>query len=219
MELFYRLERELNALVWGPATAAALLGTGLFLSLRCGFPQIRRFGYILRHTALAALRGRREGDGENLSPFQAMTTALAGTVGTGNIAGVAGAILAGGPGAVFWMWVSALFGMCTKFAEIALALRWREASEGKYRGGPMYYITGGLGPRFRPLAALFALAGSAAGFGVGNLVQSSEIAGAARELLGLPPAARRLNAPRNIASSAPGICRKRGRIAASAVRI
>ncbi|MBR1660077.1 MAG: sodium:alanine symporter family protein [Oscillospiraceae bacterium] len=187
MEGFFRVERALNSLVWGPATVVLLLATGLYLSLRCGFPQLRHLGLILRQTAGSLLhRTSGGGDGRNLSPFQAMTAALAGTVGTGNIAGVAGAILTGGPGAVFWMWVSALLGMCTKFVEITLALRWRDTRGGVHRGGPMYYITLGLGPRFRPLAALFALAGTLASFGVGNLVQSSEIGSAMAELFGIP---------------------------------
>ena len=186
--LLARGERALNMLVWGPATVAALLGTGFYLSVRCGFPQLRHFGTMMKRTVFAALSRRGGGgDHQNLSPFQAVATALAGTVGTGNIAGVAGAILTGGPGAVFWMWVSALLGMCTKFIEITLALRWRENVSGGFRGGPMYYITGGLGRRFRPLALLFAIAGTCASFGIGNLAQSSEIAGAAWALFDLPP--------------------------------
>jgi len=126
--------------------------------------------------------------GKNLTPFQAVTTALAGTVGTGNIAGVTGAIFVGGPGAVFWMWVSAFFGMCTKYAEIALAMKYREKdANGVYHGGPMYYITKGLGKNWKWLAVIFAILGGLASFGIGNIAQSSEIAGAVNSLTGLSP--------------------------------
>ncbi|MBQ5326572.1 MAG: alanine:cation symporter family protein, partial [Oscillospiraceae bacterium] len=126
--------------------------------------------------------------GNNLTPFQAVTTALAGTVGTGNIAGVTGAIFVGGPGAVFWMWVSAFFGMCTKYAEIALAMKYRVTDEnGIHKGGPMYYIENGLGKNWKFLAVLFALLGGLASFGIGNIAQSSEIAGAMNGLVGLNP--------------------------------
>ena len=179
----------LHSLVWGPATLILLLGTGIVLSVRTGFPQLRHIGAIFRHTAGTLFHRRDTGAQANFSPVQAVTTALAGTVGTGNVAGVAGAIAAGGPGAVFWMWVSAFFGMCTKFVEIALALRWREDRGGVCRGGPMYYIERGLGRQFRWLAVLFALFGGLASFGAGNLVQSSEVAGAASELFGIPPLA------------------------------
>ena len=126
--------------------------------------------------------------GSNLSPFQAVTTALAGTVGTGNIAGVTGAIFIGGPGAVFWMWVSAFFGMCTKYAEIALALKFRDTDgHGVHKGGPMYYIENGLGKGWKWLGVLFAVLGGLASFGIGNIAQSSEIAGAMSGLFSLDP--------------------------------
>ena len=161
-----------------------LFGCGVLLSLRCGFPQLRP-RRVLRDLRSALRHGGEDG---GLPPFQAMTTALAGTVGTGNIAGVTGAILLGGPGAVFWMWVAAFFGMCTKYAEIALALRYRSfGADGLPRGGPMYYIEFGLGPALRPLALFFALGGGLAALGVGNLTQGSEIAGAVHGLTGLPP--------------------------------
>ena len=179
-----RLAALLHALVWGPGMLALLFGSGVFLSLRCGFPQLRLRG-ILRDTFGTLRRGAPTEDG-GLPPFQALTTALAGTVGTGNIAGVTGAILLGGPGAVFWMWVAAFFGMGTKYAEIALALRYRESGPPP-RGGPMITIAHGLGPKARPLAAAFALCGGLACFGIGNLAQSSEIAAAAATLFGAPP--------------------------------
>ena len=179
-----------NAAVRGPVMIALLAGTGIYLSVRTGFPQVRRFRYILRNTIGSLLRREKEARGDNISPFQAVSTALAGTVGTGNIAGVAGAVFIGGPGAVFWMWVSAFFGMCTKYAEIALAMKYRKQdSSGVYRGGPMYYITGGLGEGWRWLAAIFAVLGALAAFGIGNLTQSSEIAGACASLFDMRPIA------------------------------
>lgn len=181
-----RVLQALHVAVWGPGLELLLLGTGLFLSVRCGFPQLR-LRRVWRGTAGRLLHAPGQKPGHGLSPFQTLTTALAGTVGTGNIAGVTGAIFLGGPGAVFWMWVAAFFGMAAKYAEIALAVRYRETdAAGRPRGGPMLYIQRGLGPRFRPLAAAFALLGALASFGIGNLAQSSEIAGAARELFGAP---------------------------------
>ena len=186
MDSLFRLNHFLNTLVWGPAMLALLLGTGIFLSLRCGFPQLRHAGWIARHTLGSLLRRSERTSPKDISPFQAMTTALAGTAGTGNIAGVTGALFAGGPGAVFWMWVSALFGMCTKYAEIALAIRYRETGpDGAHYGGPMYYIEKGLGPSGRPLALLFSLFAGLAGFGIGNLAQSTEIASVLQNLGGV----------------------------------
>lgn len=171
--------KAVNALVWGPAMMGLLLGAGVLLSVRAGFPQFRRFRETLRATLGSAFSGKKASRGA-VSPFQAVSTALAGTVGTGNIAGVAGAVALGGPGAVFWMWFSALWGMATKYAEVLLAVRFRErAPDGSWRGGPMYTIENGLGPSFRPLARLFALAGMCAAFGIGNLAQVNTIAGAA----------------------------------------
>ena len=177
-----------NGFAWGPVMLVLLVGTGIYLSIRTRFVQIRKFGYIMRHTIGTLFTKGRKDDGKNLSPFQAVSTALAGTVGTGNIAGVTGAIFAGGPGAVFWMWVSAFFGMCTKYAEIALAVKFRQKDEnGQYHGGPMYYITEGLGKRWKWLAVIFAVLGGLASFGIGNIAQSCEIAGAIKGLTGLDP--------------------------------
>ncbi len=185
------LNGKVNSFAWGPLMLALLVGTGIYLSIRTRFVFVRRFAYMMRHTADSLLGGKGKAEKRrdaNLSPFQAAATSLAGTVGTGNIAGVAGAIFAGGPGAVFWMWVSALFGMCTKYSEIALSLKYREKDDaGRFRGGPMYYITNGLGRGRRWLAVTFALFGGLASFGIGNLSQSSEISGAMRELVGMKP--------------------------------
>ncbi|MCR5664179.1 MAG: alanine:cation symporter family protein [Oscillospiraceae bacterium] len=177
---------RLGALVWGPGMLALLAGTGLLLTVRTRALPLRRFpGEIKKLLRRPAAAGTKEG-GANFTPFEAMTTALAGAVGTGNIAGVAGALAVGGPGTVFWMWVSALLGMSTKYAEIALAVRYRAAdAAGRRFGGPMLTIEKGLGPRWKPLAGAFALFGGLAAFGAGNAVQSSEIAGAAGALFGL----------------------------------
>lgn len=167
----------LNGIAWGPWMLILLVGTGVFLSARVGFIQFSRFGYAMKNTIGRVFRKQEAGEGE-VTPFQAVTTALAATVGTGNIAGVTGAIAVGGPGAVFWMWLSALFGMVTKYAEVVLAVRYRERNEkGDYVGGPMYYIKNGLGARWNWLAMTFSLLGLLAAFGIGNMTQVNTIAG------------------------------------------
>ena len=186
MEIITTVNSAINGFVWGPIMLALLVGTGIFLTCRTGWVQVRKFGYIMKNTVGSLFRKSDKDHGSNLSPFQAVTTALAGTVGTGNIAGVTGAIFVGGPGAVFWMWVSAFFGMCTKYAEIALALEYRTTDKsGAHKGGPMFYIERGLGKAWKPLAMLFAILGGLASFGIGNIAQSSEIAGAMNGLFGL----------------------------------
>ena len=176
-----------NSFAWGPVMLLLLVGTGIYLSVKTGFIQASRFGYIMRNTIGTLFKKEKNGDhGNNLSPFQAVSTALAGTVGTGNIAGVTGALFAGGPGAVFWMWVSAFFGMCTKYAEIALAVKYRVRDEnGVHHGGPMYYIENGLGAKWKWLAMTFAILGGVASFGIGNIAQSTEVASAMVNLFGL----------------------------------
>ena len=178
----------LNSFAWGPIMLLLLVGTGIYLTVRTRCIQVTKFGYIMKNT-IGGLFKKKGGDhGANLSPFQAVTTAMAATVGTGNIAGVTGAIFIGGPGAVFWMWFSAFFGMCTKYAEIALALKFRTRDEkGVYKGGPMYYIENGLGKSWKWLAVIFAVLGGLTSFGIGNIAQSSEIAGAMKGLVGLDP--------------------------------
>ncbi len=188
MELVMKINSAVNSFVWGPIMLALLVGTGIYITVRTNFMQVRRFGYILKHTVGSLFQKSDKNHGNNLSPFQAVSTALAGTVGTGNIAGVTGAIFAGGPGAVFWMWISAFFGMCTKYSEIALAVKFREKDEnGRYHGGPMYYITNGLGQNWHWLAILFCLFAGLACFGAGNIAQSSEVAGALSSLFGMKP--------------------------------
>ena len=156
---------KLAAVVWGLPTMVLLLAVGLTMSIRTRFVQVRKLG-----TAIGRVGHSIRGTGR--SSFRAVCTALAGTVGTGNIAGVAGAIALGGPGAVFWMWIAAFFGMATKYAEVVLAVRYRERGvDGELLGGPMYYMRKGLGERWRIPAALFALFAVLASFGMGNMAQ------------------------------------------------
>ena len=166
----------LNGIAWGPWMLILLVGTGIFLSARVGFLQFRKFGYAMKNTVGKLFQKQSAGKGE-VTPFQALSTALAATVGTGNIAGVTGAIAVGGPGAVFWMWLSALFGMVTKYAEVVLAVRYRERNaKGDWVGGPMYYIKNGLGAKWNWLAVCFSLLGALAAFGIGNMTQVNTIA-------------------------------------------
>ncbi|MBQ7230328.1 MAG: sodium:alanine symporter family protein [Oscillospiraceae bacterium] len=167
---------KLNSFAWGPWMLLLLVGTGVYLTVRVGFLQFRKFGYAMRNTLGKIFRKTEAGEGE-ITPFQAVSTALAATVGTGNIAGVTGAIAVGGPGAVFWMWVSAIFGMVTKYAEVVLSVRYRERNaQGDWVGGPMYYIRNGLGRGFGWLASLFCVLGALAAFGIGNMTQVNTIA-------------------------------------------
>ena len=164
-----------NNFIWGVPAMICIIGVGLYLSIRTNFLQIRKFPYAIRVTIGRMLRKREASDG-SLTPFQAVCTALAATVGTGNIAGVAGAIAIGGPGAVFWMWISALLGMCTKFSEVTLAVHFREKNaEGDLVGGPMYYIKNGLKKQWHWLAYLFAAFGVLTVFGTGNATQVNTI--------------------------------------------
>ncbi len=167
---------KLNGFAWGPWMLILLVGTGFYLTCRVKFIQVTKFAYVMKNTIGKMFEKTELKDGE-ISPFQAVTTALAATVGTGNIAGVTGAIVVGGPGAVFWMWISAFFGMITKFSEVVLAVKYREKNEkGDWVGGPMYYIKNGLGNKFNWLAILFCLLGSIAAFGIGNMTQVNTIA-------------------------------------------
>ena len=169
------INNVVNNFIWGVPAMICIIGVGLYLSLRTGFVQIRKFPYALK-TTLGRIFKKKEASDGSMTPFQAVCTALAGTVGTGNIAGVAGAIAMGGPGAVFWMWVSALLGMCTKFTEVTLAVHFRERNRhGDYVGGPMYYIKNGLGKNWRFLAVLYSAFGVLTVFGTGNATQVNTI--------------------------------------------
>ena len=187
LEIVTLVNGKLNDFAWGPIMLALLIGTGVYLTIRTRCLQVTRFGYIMKHTIGSLFTRKDEKTGKNLTAFQAVSTAMAGTVGTGNIAGVTGAIFVGGPGAVFWMWVSAFFGMCTKYSEVALAMKYRVKEDGVYKGGPMYSIEKGLGKNWKWLAVIFAILGGLTSFGIGNIAQSSEIAGAMSGLFGLNP--------------------------------
>ena len=197
MELLAKINGIINGMVWGPPALLLIVGTGIFITFGTKFIQAGKFSHMWKNTIMTLFKKGEAGtakrsDGTNVTPFQAVCTALASTVGVGNVAGVAGAIAAGGPGAVFWMWVSAFFGMATKYSEIVLALKYRQtAKNGTYYGGPMYYIEQGIGGRgkgwkgfARVLAIIFAIFGGFACFGIGNATQAGEISVAVNNLTG-----------------------------------
>ncbi|HHO52154.1 MAG TPA: sodium:alanine symporter family protein [Deltaproteobacteria bacterium] len=185
MELLNSLVSQINGIVWGPPMLVAILGTGLFLMVRLGGMPILKLGLGIR----LLWEGRRKGaaDSGEISPFNALMTALAATIGTGNIAGVATAVVLGGPGALFWMWCTALVGMATKYAEAVCAVGFREVDElGNHVGGPMYYIKNGLPSQLHFLAPTFAGFGAIAGFGIGNTVQANSVADVVHTSFGVP---------------------------------
>ena len=175
LNIIESINSAVNDFIWGVPAMICIIGVGLYLSIRTRFLQIRKFPYAIKTTFGRIFRKKDASDGA-ITPFQAVCTALAATVGTGNIAGVAGAIAIGGPGAVFWMWVSAILGMCTKFSEVTLAVHFRETNEnGELVGGPMYYIKNGLSKNWHFLAYLFAIFGALTVFGTGNATQVNTI--------------------------------------------
>lgn len=175
LETIESINNVVNNFIWGVPAMICIIGVGLVLSFRTRFLQIRKFPYAMKVTIGRMFRKKQAADGA-MTPFQAVCTALAATVGTGNIAGVAGAIAIGGPGAVFWMWISALLGMCTKFSEVTLAVHFREKNDkGEFVGGPMYYIKNGLKKHWHWLAYLFAAFGVITVFGTGNATQVNTI--------------------------------------------
>ncbi len=175
MDIITKVNDAVNGFVWGVPAMVCIIGVGLWLSFGTRFLQIRKFGYAMKSILGRIFTKEKAADGA-VTPFQAVCTALAGTVGTGNIAGVAGAIAIGGPGAVFWMWISALLGMCTKFAEVTLAVHYREKNaHGDWVGGPMYYIKNGLSKKWYFLAVFYALLGILTVFGTGNATQVNTI--------------------------------------------
>jgi AGCS family alanine or glycine:cation symporter len=183
MEAFSALLNLVSGFIWGPVTLTLLLGVGIYLTIG-----LRAMPW--RHTLEAfklLWRGRHSNEKGDITPFQALMTALSATIGTGNIAGVATAITLGGPGAIFWMWITALFGMATKYCEAVLAVHYRETDErGRYVGGPMYYIKNGLARKWHWLAIAFAFFGMVAGFGIGNMVQANSVASALEETFNVP---------------------------------
>lgn len=175
MEELSEFLSKASAFLWGAPLLVLLVGTGIYLTIRLKLIQVFKLGTGLKFTFGKKGRGQgREGD---IAPFQALMTAMAATIGTGNIVGVAGAIAIGGPGALFWMWVIAVLGMATKYGEALLAVKYRVKDErGKMQGGPMYYIENGLGKKWKWLAVAFAIFGSIAAFGIGNMVQANSVA-------------------------------------------
>lgn len=175
MQLIDQINDFVNGIVWGWPTMILLLGTGIFLSVKLGAPQITRFRIMMKQSL-----GRKDGESGasgTVPAVQALATALAATVGTGNIVGCSGAIISGGPGAVFWLWISGIFGMTTKFSEVTLAIRYRRTNgSGEKVGGPMYYIEDGLGKKWKWLSVCFAVTGALAAFGIGCLSQISSMA-------------------------------------------
>lgn len=177
-ETIANINSALNGFIWGVPAMVCIIGVGIWLSVRTNFIQIREFAHAIKVT-IGRMFHKGEAEEGSVTPFQAVCTALAGTIGTGNIAGVAGAIAIGGPGAVFWMWCSALLGMCTKFSEVTLAVHFREKnSEGDWVGGPMYYIKNGLGKNWHFLAYIYAVLGVLTVFGTGNATQVNTITAA-----------------------------------------
>ncbi|MBT4146174.1 MAG: sodium:alanine symporter family protein [Gammaproteobacteria bacterium] len=174
---------EISSHIWGPVTLALLLGIGVYLTIGLRFFTLRKV-----FSAMCILwQGRRSDNAGDITPFQALMTALSATIGTGNIAGVATAIALGGPGAIFWMWLTALFGMATKYAEAVLAVKYREVDDqGLHVGGPMYYIQNGLSKKWRWLAYAFAFFGAFAAFGIGNMVQANSVADAIHAQFQIP---------------------------------
>lgn len=184
MEIIHSILSQLSSFIWGPVMLALLLGVGIYLTIGLKLVPWLKIG----HGFSLLLSGKADKDQGEISPFQALMTALSATIGTGNIAGVATAIFLGGPGAVFWMWITALFGMATKYGEAVLAVKYREVdAEGRRVGGPMYYIKNGLGENWKWLGFLFALFGTVAAFGIGNMVQSNSVSDALHSNFGLSP--------------------------------
>ncbi|MFO8031512.1 MAG: sodium:alanine symporter family protein [Desulfohalobiaceae bacterium] len=186
MEALQGILSAVSGFVWGPYMLILLVGTGVYLTFGMKWRTVSKLGYAFKMMVRGIDKKKQEGEGE-ITPFQALTTALAATIGTGNIAGVATAIYLGGPGAVFWMWVTALFGMAVKYAEAVLAVRYRETMpDGSFVGGPMYYIKNGMGKNWKWLGMLFAIFAAVACFGIGNTVQSNSVALAVNRAFDIP---------------------------------
>jgi AGCS family alanine or glycine:cation symporter len=183
LEIITAVNDALNGFIWGVPAMTCIIGVGLYLAIRTGFLQVRKFGYAMKCT-IGRIFKKTTASAGSLTPFQAVCTALAATVGTGNIAGVAGAIAIGGPGAIFWMWICAFLGMIIKFAEATLAVRCRVRDEnGEWVGGPMYMIRQGLGEKWAWLAGVYSFFGIAAAFGVGNATQINAVISGVNEAI------------------------------------
>lgn len=183
VDMIAKINGIINGFVWGPVMLTLLVGTGIFLSIRTGFLQITQIPLWVKHT-FGSLAKKQDAD-DNITPFQAASTALASTVGTGNIAGVTTAIVAGGPGALFWMWFAAFFGMVTKYSEVILAVHYRvKDDQGHHHGGPMYYISKGANLPW--LGSIFAAFAALACFGAGNMTQTNAMAAVVYQNFGIP---------------------------------
>jgi len=188
LELITAANQLINGIVWGPPFMILLVGTGIYLTIRLGFFQFRHLGHAWRHSFGRLFSRQVDTDEGAITPFQAVTSAMAATIGVGNIAGVATAIALGGPGAIFWMWMVALVGMATKMTEATLGLKYRHVdADGHVSGGVFYYIEKGLGAQWKWLAVLYAFLAGLAAFGIGNMVQSNTMAQALQSGFGLPP--------------------------------
>ena len=179
MDKIMAINSTVNGIVWGIPMLILIVGTGIYMTVKLNFFQFRHFGYAMKNTIGKVLDKSQKVEAQKgaITPMQAVTTALAATVGTGNIVGVTGAIALGGPGAVFWMEISALLGMATKFSEVTLATKYREKNDkGDWVGGPMYYIRNGLGKKWAWLGGVFAVLGGICAFGIGNISQMNSIA-------------------------------------------
>lgn len=177
LEKILEINGVVNTVAWVHILLTCVFVGGVYITVRCGFTQFRRFGYAMRNTVGKMFRRTEAGDGA-VTPLQAVTTALAATVGTGNIVGTSQAIAMGGYGAVFWLWMAALLGMIIKYSEVTLSIRYRERdAKGDWVGGPMYYITKGMGPKWKWLAVLFCVFATLASFGIGNMSQANSISG------------------------------------------
>jgi len=184
MEAIYSMIGAVNGFVWGPVMLILILGTGLYLTVGLKFLQVRHIPDGFKQIWMGRKEGKEEGE---ISPFNALMTSLSATIGTGNIAGVATAIFMGGPGAMFWMWVAALLGMATKYAEAVLAVNYREKDEkGNHVGGPMFYLKNGPGDNWKWLAFLFGLFASIAGFGIGHTIQATSVSDVLESSFGIP---------------------------------
>ncbi|MGV8146666.1 MAG: alanine/glycine:cation symporter family protein [Alkaliphilus sp.] len=185
VSLIEQINGFISGIVWGPYMLVFLVGVGVWYSFKTNFLQVRKFGFAMKETLMKIFDKPDKDAVGDITPFQALSTALAATIGTGNIAGVATAIAIGGPGAIFWMWISGFFGMMTKFAEVVLAIRYREKNENdEWVGGPMYYIEKGLGMKW--LAVIFSIFGAFAAFGIGNMVQANSVADAMNATFNVP---------------------------------
>ena len=186
MDALLSIISAISGFVWGPVMLILLVGTGVYLTFGTRLRTISKIGYAFKLLMQGRKKEDQKGEGD-ITPFQSLMTALSATIGTGNIAGVATAIFLGGPGAVFWMWVTAVFGMATKYGEAVLAVKYRETMpDGTYVGGPMYYIKNGMGKNWKWLGFLFALFAAVAAFGIGNMVQSNSVARAVERAVSVP---------------------------------